>query len=434
MNDSNTTTIRDLLNAALDDEALNTLCFDHFRPVYDQFSVGMSRTDKIQRLVEHAERFVQIPQLLTQVRALNPAQYALFAARLSLPETDHPLPPYVSQSPIPKGHNVSNLRSLASNPFFYGARSTPELFYGRRDLLQAIVERVGGRTAQSISIVGERRMGKTSLLHYLKAQAGELFPSHLSLIIIYLDLMQAKCHTRRGLMQTLRRELTRAWREPWPAANDGDLGAFDFALEDLQAEGIRLLLCLDEVENLTGRAAEFSEVLEDWRACGSTGQVALITASAQPLADLCASGGLTSPFYNIFEQRWLGLLTQAEWQALVTDNMAVTPEDLAFIEKVAGGQPFFTQMAANYLWTAKVKGEVNYDPLYQELWAQIEPHVKHQWTKLSPDEQATLRRLAAPGDLRPEPRPLAALERRGLVRQGRPFSRLFAEMIVGGYV
>ena len=107
-----------------------------------------------------------------------------------------------------------------------------------------------------------------------------------------------------------------------------DLAGFDFTLEDLQADGIRLILCLDEVENLTARAKEFNDVLEDWRAGGSLGQLALVTASAQPLADLCASGGLTSPFYNIFAQHWLGLLEPLEWQALVTDHLAVTQDDL----------------------------------------------------------------------------------------------------------
>lgn len=282
----NTALIRDLLNAALADESLNLLCYDHFRPVYDQFATGMSRTDKIQRLIEHCERHEQLELLLNHIQRLTPSQYAKYVEQGLLPQ-----PPAPSTPPTP-----------ATNPFFYGGAVPPELFYGRQDILQAIVQRVGGQTAQSISIVGERRMGKSSLLRYVKSRAADLFATNLKMLIISLDLTRGYCHTRTGLMRYLRRELTKAWREPWPPADDGDLGAFDFALEDLQSDGIRLLLCLDEVENLTQRAAEFNNVLEDWRACGSMGQLAMITASAQPLADLCATGGLTSPFYNIFDQ------------------------------------------------------------------------------------------------------------------------------------
>jgi hypothetical protein len=315
------------------------------------------------------------------------------------------------------------------NPFFYGGAVPPDLFYGRQNILQAIVDRVGGRTAQSISIVGERRMGKTSLLQYLKVRVEQLLSPDLNYIIIYLDLMQAKCHTRAGLMRSLRRELTHTWREPWSKAENGDLAAFDFALEDLVADGIRLILCLDEVENLTGRAKEFNDVLEDWRACGSLDQLALVTASAQALADLCASGGLTSPFYNIFAQHRLGLLEPLEWQALVTGRMAATPDDLAFIDRVAGGQPFFTQLSASHLWAAKAKGGVNYERLYQELWLQAKDHLVYQWRKLAPAEQATLRRLTISGGVRPDLQQVAALERRGLVRNGRPFSQLLADLV-----
>jgi serine/threonine protein kinase len=320
------------------------------------------------------------------------------------------------------------------NPFFYGGAVSTELFYGRQEVLKAIVNRVGGRTAQSISIVGERRLGKSSLLNYFKDRADQLLPARTSFIIIYLDLMKAYCHTWAGLMRALRRELTHAWREPWSASDDGDLVAFDFALEELQADDFRLLLCLDEIENLTQRADEFNDVLEDWRACGSMGQMAMITASAQPLADLCTTGGLTSPFYNIFSQHWLGLLSAEEWQTLVTENMTTSENDLDFIKKVAGGQPFFTQMTASYLWEAQARGKVDYAQLRQDLWFQFQPHLQYLWRKLRPDEKTVLHQIATSGASDVEPMRLASLERRGIIRQEQPFSELFREMIAGGHL
>lgn len=349
-----------------------------------------------------------------------------------------PQPPTHSQHPIPllspagsppePSYTTPNLpRSTSANPFFYGGAVAPALFYGRRDLLQSIVQRVRAAVPQSVSIVGERRMGKSSLLAYFQAYATQHFPDDV--LIISLDLMKAYSRTRPGLMKALRRALTRLWREPWSPAEDGDLMAFDFAVEELLAEGWQLLLCLDEVENLTERATEFNDVLEDWRACAQLGQIAIIAASAQPLADLCVAGGLTSPFYNIFSQHRLGLLAPEEWQSLVSDHLPATPADLAFIERVAGGQPFFTQMAASHLWEAHQSGPVDHERLYSELWFQLKPHLNHLWRSLTSVEQTTLRRLMAGEEPTPAPRLVAALERRGLVRAGQPFSQLFSEMI-----
>lgn len=70
-----TATIRRLLSDALSDDEFVALCMDHFRPVFEQFTAGMGRGDKIQRLIEHCVRRREIPKLLDLVRQLNPAAF-----------------------------------------------------------------------------------------------------------------------------------------------------------------------------------------------------------------------------------------------------------------------------------------------------------------------------------------------------------------------
>lgn len=247
-----------------------------------------------------------------------------------------------------------------ANPFYFGGAVPSRLFYGRNEILRSIAGKIGGPNLQSVSIVGERRMGKSSLLVYVKDElAGQLPPDH-AYAVVYLDLMKSYCRTRKGLMRYMRRELAKIWREPWPKDEDGELEAFDFAVEDINDENIRLILCLDEVENLAKRAEEFDDVLEDWRANAQMGQIGMITASARPLADMCGKHELTSPFFNIFSQARLGLLKSDAWQSLIRDNMPVDENDLRFIEENTGGHPFFTQMAASLLWEKKQKGNPDY--------------------------------------------------------------------------
>lgn len=74
--------VRALLNDALSDDELTTLCFDHFRPVYDTFSAGMARTAKIQHLLEYVEKRQQVGRLIECVEGINPAQVAAYRSRL----------------------------------------------------------------------------------------------------------------------------------------------------------------------------------------------------------------------------------------------------------------------------------------------------------------------------------------------------------------
>ena len=80
----NSAALRELLNAAFSDEELTTLCFDHFAEVFNNFSIGMSKGQKIQQLLDYCLRREQIPALVSEVQARNPAQFARYEGRLHL--------------------------------------------------------------------------------------------------------------------------------------------------------------------------------------------------------------------------------------------------------------------------------------------------------------------------------------------------------------
>lgn len=74
--------VRELITAAFDDEALTALCSDNYRDVYEQFSTGMSKVEKIRRLLDHCVRHLRWDELLVQVKQHNPAQFARFEPQL----------------------------------------------------------------------------------------------------------------------------------------------------------------------------------------------------------------------------------------------------------------------------------------------------------------------------------------------------------------
>ncbi|MCJ7618639.1 MAG: ATP-binding protein, partial [Anaerolineae bacterium] len=79
---------------------------------------------------------------------------------------------------------------MISNPFSYGNPiRDPHRFYGRRWEVQQIVGRLLSSAVESTSVVGERRMGKTSLLNYISHPqvAPTLGLTADKYVLVYLD-------------------------------------------------------------------------------------------------------------------------------------------------------------------------------------------------------------------------------------------------------
>jgi formylglycine-generating enzyme len=70
-----TADIRKFLTELFSDEELTILCYDYFRDVYDDFALGMSKGQKIQRLIERCAHREAIPSLLAALSAERAAQY-----------------------------------------------------------------------------------------------------------------------------------------------------------------------------------------------------------------------------------------------------------------------------------------------------------------------------------------------------------------------
>lgn len=73
----NLTNIRALLNGGFTDEELRRICYDipEFRPVYDELAQETGKAKIIDRLIEYADRKLQMDILLTLAKKLNPARY-----------------------------------------------------------------------------------------------------------------------------------------------------------------------------------------------------------------------------------------------------------------------------------------------------------------------------------------------------------------------
>ncbi len=328
------------------------------------------------------------------------------------------------------------MKHISSNPFIVDHPVPPEYFHGRRDQFLSIKDRIGGIASQCISIVGFRRSGKSSLLRYVQERIGEFCPPEQQPLVITLILSDRRFHTPEGITEGLRQGIEQAiGSPPWRREDNSDPWTVDDGLQALRDCGRRLIVLIDEFDEIGARLAAFEGWGGDWREkAGVQGYFALVLTTLHPIDAIYQELGLTSPFGNIFTTIELGALTTGEWQFLVRDGFTgsgvdLREADLVLLDELAGGLPFYVQLAAQLLWR-----HGDHPRTCAEFTLQAEPFFAKLWRDLSEQERHALRhaaglpRLAAPvANIRER------LQRHGILRSdGRLFSSALAEWLKDG--
>ncbi|MEM9219053.1 MAG: hypothetical protein AAGD25_32560 [Cyanobacteria bacterium P01_F01_bin.150] len=290
---------------------------------------------------------------------------------------------------------LDNCGQKGPNPFNYGSPVEPDRFYGRWSARSDIKNRIGAKTAQSINIVGLRRMGKTSLLHYVRERIDEFCLPEQKPLVVSLDFQNPKFHSPYGIIEGLRREIKDATKQSlWTREDNDDAFAVEDGLMNLRDQGYRLIVMIDEFEGIARRLESFQDWGEDWRSKASAGLLTLMMATKRPLDEIYKPLQLTSPFHNIFSTTVLGVMEAEEWQRLVKDEFEtqVSDDALGWIDRLAGRCPLFVQMAASLLWQhgdlkrAEAKFRDEAEKHFQTWWDSLNIHeraalhaiVKHQ--------------------------------------------------------
>ncbi|BAY48446.1 hypothetical protein SAMD00079811_60700 [Scytonema sp. HK-05] len=98
--------------------------------------------------------------------------------------------------------------SLPSNPFVAaGMIEDSKLFVGRKHELRAIASRMSGVQPTSINLVGEKRIGKSSLLYHFFLTWEQRVSDPNRYVVIYLSLQNVQCHREENFYQAIARQL-----------------------------------------------------------------------------------------------------------------------------------------------------------------------------------------------------------------------------------
>ena len=338
-----------------------------------------------------------------------------------------------------------------SNPFFNRQRIIdPAYFVGREQIVEALYSAIA--TRQSRSIVGERKMGKSSLLTVLSCP--DILRQHgfvpEQYVFIYMDLegmanieydeFWPELLDQLALALPLDQEKLRTQASDMALQAEVRFMQVRRLLRRVDRAGLRIVLMLDEFESLATNAAFDAGFYGELRSLAGELGVTYITTSKQGLYDLTYrhSNTLSSPFFNIFSEERLNLMPAAEAKEMLTHlsgmahHQPFTDEQIEFCLKYAGPHPFFLQVIASYLFMGREEGLAGAEleeKVLRRFKAEAEDHYRYLWSQLSEVEQVGLRNLqTADADVR------RRLEQKAVVRRlenGRlqPFSQQFIEFL-----
>ncbi len=333
-----------------------------------------------------------------------------------------------------------------SNPFFHrGPIRDPAYFFGRsHELGQALNLLQGG---QCVSIVGPRRIGKTSFLLHLARpavlQAAGLDPDQF--VFAYVDCESCGQLTQAELLGRFAHEFRRALSDQ-PASEAADALSYQQFADLLRAvcdQGRQPVFLLDEFDTLSENPYLEPHFFAGLRALANSFGVIYVTISTRPLIELSFTEKrtLSSPFFNIFAQLRLRLFAMHE-AAQMADELArragfcFGDEDIRWLIDLAGPHALLLQIAAYHLFDHYARASASLEETAQSLVgerfvADAEMHWTYFWQSLPTSDRRML--VLLPVIWRTDPQSVQRLLNAGLiVRQDgeiRTFSSAFQSFV-----
>ena len=267
-------------------------------------------------------------------------------------------------------------------PFYAGSTiSDPRYFVGYREQLDTITIRAISAQPTSINVVGEKRIGKSSLLYHFCQTYEQRIESRdkdpRNYLAVYLSLQQGNCQQKSNFYRVVAKELgenleqrfswfgqPRGLRKLIDALNTNhfDTASFYQAIVQFRDLGILPIICLYKIEALFEHPEEFDDdFYNNLRSLMDRNALMLVIASEKNLQVYSRRKNLTSSFFNLGQVMILQGFTDNEARDLVrlplskiTDSQAVLSEKEQQIALEWGGKnPYLLQLAGLFIWEAR---------------------------------------------------------------------------------
>ena len=305
----------------------------------------------------HLERS-WLEQFLDSAHHPNPAKLfnELFPPAPPPPEPFKTSPAVRHNTPVfarPSFDNT-NASMNSSNPFTIGPPiSEPRYFFGRTYELRRIFDLFRRFPLQNVALIGMKRSGKTSLLHYLRyitiIAAEQVRPGQYTAWLpqpdqyrwIFVDFQDARMSIRERLLRYLLVNMEIPVPEPCDLTN----------FLDAVSQGLNkpTIILLDEISAALDSPELDQQFWGSLRSLGTNltnGKLAFVLTSAELPAHLAYERGKPSPFFNIFGHTFkLGPLTESEARELIDSSpRPFDPLDIEWMLLESGYWPCLLQI------------------------------------------------------------------------------------------
>jgi serine/threonine protein kinase len=294
----------------------------------------------------------------------------------------------------------------SSNPYLNRVMiKRREDFFGRRTEVQRIFARLNATPPGSISIVGDRKIGKSSLLNHIYSQQQR--HRHLEqpdrMLMVFLDLQVEKNMSMPSFVDKLLGLANIELRGRLDVSDCArSLDGIRDMVQRLDEAGFRLAVLLDEFEAVTTNPNFDLEFFSFLRYLANHYNVAYLTSSARNLQVLCHTKEISdSPFFNIFSSMRLPAFQRAEAEELITAPSARVGTPLApHVEPIlalSGLFPFFLQMACAHT-LEHLHERPNQPPEFADIrrrfYEEASLHYQYIWDSFDEHERSAVRAVA----------------------------------------
>ena len=294
------------------------------------------------------------------------------------------------------------MNDIMDNPYYSTSTlHNTKMLFGRILLLRRIYSALANR--QSISLVGLRHMGKSSLLHCLRQpEMLEQFEYDFShYIFVLIDLREYLDKKSEDFFAAVSRQIILQSRGRLKKLSQGHGNEHEFSslLDQISEQKFHTILLMDAFDNVIRNSNFDLSFFSYLRSQATLGKVSYVTATIAPLNKVCHSSIEESPFFNIFSKHVLQPLAPDDAYALATQpaiqaGLPFTEQEVTCALDLAGHHPFFIQRVCYVLFEEKYRlhgAQVDCDHFTALAYAELEPYFESIWERLESKQQDVLK-------------------------------------------